>query len=87
MAKCKEGYELDGWNKCVPAAQAKKSREKIRKNVAGGAEAIARTIAGIVTLGGSEYLIRKDKKKKKSKKTQQEIRASKPKKLKIRRVK
>ena len=81
--KCKHGYELGPGNRCVK----KKGKEKKSSEIAKKAETVGRTLAAILTWGGSEAIIRGDRKRRKSKKTQQEIRASKPKKLKIRRAK
>ena len=53
--KCKGGYELNAKGVCV--------RTKVSK----GAETVGRTLAGILTWGASEAIIRSQKKKKKKK--------------------
>ena len=50
--KCKGGYKLNDKGVCV--------QTKVSK----GAETVGRTIAGVLTWGGSEALIRSQKKKK-----------------------
>jgi|3_EtaG_2_1085321.scaffolds.fasta_scaffold85060_3 hypothetical protein len=61
--KCKHGYELGPGNRCV------KKKGKGSGNTAKKAEIVGRTLAAILTWGGSEALIRADKKAKADKKT------------------
>ena len=62
--KCKGGYKLNDKGVCV--------RTKVSK----GAETVGRTLAGILTWGASEAIIRSQKNKKKTKREKKKGKAS-----------
>ena len=67
--KCKHGYELGPGNRCV------KKKGKGSGNTAEKAEIVGRTLAAILTWGGSEALIRADKKAKADEKAKEDAKA------------